>query len=369
MLSLYGKHRDVTGRVAPLVMLVEMSFVFDSLVRPALFALSRRDPEVAHELVMRPLALVSRMPPALRLVEALVGAGGPARPREALGLWFRNPVGLAGGFDKNGLALPALAALGFGFIEAGGVTRFPQAGQPRPRIIRFPADGALINRMGLPNLGADAVAARLSRAPRPAIPIGWQIAKSKDTPLEEAPEDCAYTLRKLYPYGDYFSVNVSSPNTPGLRTLQERGPLEALLRILHATARELAGSGQPKPILLKIAPDLDWPALDDILAACLNTGVGGIIATNTTTAREGLHSATDEAGGLSGRPLGPRARAVVRYLADRLGGRLPIIGVGGIFTPDDARAMFDAGATLIQIYTSFIYQGPGLIARINRAIK
>ncbi len=345
-----------------------MSIIFRGMLRPTLFALSRRDPEIAHELIMRQLALIGSVPPALRILQALYGAHVPARPREVFGLRFRHPVGLAGGFDKNGRALSALAALGFGFIEAGGVTRWPQPGQPRPRIVRFAADKALINRMGLPNDGAEAIAGRLAHLPHPPIPIGWQIAKSKVTPLEEAPEDCCATLRALYPFGDYFSVNVSSPNTPGLRQLQAREPLTDLLQALVNEARTLARETPPKPIVVKIAPDLTWEEMDSILDVCLSVGVSGIIAVNTTITREGLHTATTEAGGLSGRPLGPRAREVVSYLVRQLNGRLPVIGVGGIATPDDARRMLDAGASLIQIYTSFIYEGPGIIARLNRAI-
>jgi dihydroorotate dehydrogenase len=342
--------------------------MFNAIVRPALFRLSQRDPEVAHQLIMRPLELAAHLPPLLRIIDAASAYHDPRLAREVFGLRFPNPVGLAGGFDKNGRALAALAALGFGFIEAGGVTRHPQPGEARPRIFRLPQDAALINRMGLPNAGAAAIAARLARTPHPPIPIGWQIAKSKVTPLDEAAEDYLFSLRKLYPFGDYFAVNVSSPNTPDLVRLQERAPMEALLGAIVREAARLAGPNRPKPILVKISPDLSWSALDDVIAVALATGVGGIIATNTTTARAGLSYDPHEAGGLSGRPLAARALEVVRYVSDHLAGRLPIIGLGGIFGPDDAKRMFDAGAALIQIYTGFIYRGPGIIRDINRAL-
>ncbi len=350
--------------------------MFTVIVRPALFRLSRRDPEIAHHLIMRQLALAAHLPPLLRIIAAANAYHDPRLAREVFGLRFPNPVGLAGGFDKNGRALAALAALGFGFVEAGGVTRFPQPGQPRPRIFRLPQDEALINRMGLPNEGAAAIAVRLAHTPRPVaareprtrIPIGWQLAKSKVTPLDEAVDDYLFSLRKLYPFGDYFTINVSSPNTPDLVRLQERAPLAALLGAVVREAARLAGPNRPKPILVKISPDLTWSAIDDVIAVALATGVGGIVATNTTTDRSGLHHDPGEAGGLSGRPLAQRALAIVRYLSDHLAGQLPIIGVGGIAGPDDAKRMFDAGAALIQIYTSFIYQGPGIIKDINRAL-
>ncbi len=342
--------------------------MFTAIIRPVLFRVSHDDPEIAHHLIMRQLELASRVPAALRIIEASLAYRDPRLVREVLGLRFPNPVGLAGGFDKNGRALPALAALGFGFIEAGGVTRYPQPGQARPRIFRLPEDQALINRMGLPNEGAVAIAERLAHSPRPRIPIGWQIAKSKVTPLDEAVDDYLFSLRKLYPFGDYFTLNVSSPNTPELVRLQERAPLEALLRAVVEESMRLAGPNRPKPILVKISPDLTQPAIDDVIEVALATGARGIIATNTTVSREGLQSDPHEAGGLSGRPLFARALEVVRYLGEQVQGRLPIIGLGGIFGPDDAKRMFDAGASLIQIYTSFIYEGPGIIGHLNRGL-
>jgi len=343
--------------------------LFKHIVRPVLFGLSQHDPERAHEWVIAALAFTARHPTLLNIIAAANAYKNPALARTLLGLHFPNPVGLAAGFDKNGRCLPALAALGFGFIEAGGVTRFPQPGNERPRIFRLPADQALINRMNLPNQGADAIAARLATSPRPAIPIGWQIAKSAATPLAAATEDYLASLRKLYPYGDYFTINVSCPNTPGLRHLQDKEPLDQLLSAIVAETRRLAGDdASPKPVLVKIAPDLHERQIDDVLDVCLSRGIKGIIATNTSTERYGLATATAEAGGLSGRPLAPRAQAIVRYICRQLDGRLPVIGVGGILGPDDARRMFDAGASLIQIYTGFIYEGPTIIGRINRAI-
>ena len=343
--------------------------MFKSIIRPALFRLSKDDPERAHHLIMGPLALASRFAPLLRMIDALNAYHDPRLAREVFGVQFPNPVGLAGGFDKNGRALPALAALGFGFIEAGGVTRHAQPGQARPRIFRLAADEALINRMGLPNDGADAIATRLATLPKPAIPIGWQLAKSKVTPLAEATDDYLYSLRKLYPYGDYFTINVSSPNTPDLVRLQERAPLTELLTAVVNETRQLAGADHlPKAVLVKISPDLTWQAIDDIVEVALATGARGIIATNTTITRDGLQAPSQEIGGLSGRPLAARSLAVVRHLCQQLQGRLPVIGVGGIFDADDARRMLDAGAALIQIYTGFIYEGPGIIKRINRAL-
>ncbi len=346
-------------------------------LRPLLFTLGG-DAEAIHERVLGMLAQVSRsaaLTRALAIVAALAqpGATAPELAREVFGLRFPNPIGLAAGFDKNAVALPALAALGFGFLEAGTVTRYPQTGNPRPRLFRLPSDQALINRMGFNNAGAEAVAARLAwmqRAnPLPA-PLGISIGKSKVTPIEDAPADYLASLDALYPYGDYFAVNVSSPNTPGLRALQERDRLDELLAALVGRLGERAtaeGRTPPKPLLVKVAPDLDEAALDELVGVCLARKASGLIAVNTTLDRAALGVAVPadlrgQPGGLSGRPLLPRALAVVRRLHERAGDRLPIIGCGGIFTVDDARRMLDAGAVLLQLYTSFIYEGP-LIAR------
>lgn len=345
--------------------------LFKSIIRPALFRLSAHDPEIAHHRVMNGLAFASRYRVLLKMLEVANAYKAPALERNVFGLRFPNPVGLAGGFDKNGLALPALAALGFGFLEAGTVTRYRQPGNDRPRIVRLPEDGALINCMGFPNDGADEISERLSRLPKPAIPVGWSIGKSKVTPQEEATEDYLYSLRKLYDFADFFTVNVSSPNTPGLRKLQEKEPLDQLLRAIVQEAEVLArqkGRDTAKPVLVKISPDMSEGQLDDVIEVCLDCNIRGIIATNTTLSRQGLSKDTTGTGGLSGRPIFPRALAIVRYLCQRLDGQIPVIGVGGISSPDDAQRMFDAGASLIQLYTSFIYEGPGVVKQINKAL-
>ncbi|HLG74948.1 MAG TPA: quinone-dependent dihydroorotate dehydrogenase [Ktedonobacteraceae bacterium] len=344
--------------------------LFTSVIRPVLFRLSANDPESAHHWMMDRLAWISRYPALLKIIEVGNAYKAPGLERDVFGVHFPNPVGLAGGFDKNGVALPALATLGFGFIEAGTVTRYKQPGNDRPRIFRFSEDEALINRMGFPNDGADALHERLARLPRPAIPIGWSIGKSKVTPQDEAIEDYLYSLRKLHDFATFFTVNVSSPNTPGLRNLQEKEPLD---RLLHAVVQEtealaLQSNQAAKPVLVKIAPDLTQEQIDDVVEVCLQRGIRGIIATNTTLARAGLSRSTSEAGGMSGRPLYARALEVVQYLCKTLDGKIPVVGVGGIFTPDDAKRMFDAGASLIQIYTSFIYEGPGVVKQLNRSL-
>ncbi|GHO83991.1 quinone-dependent dihydroorotate dehydrogenase [Dictyobacter formicarum] len=342
--------------------------LFKALIRPALFRASVSDPEIAHHWLMNRMATLSHSQTALKIIEAANAYKSPVLERDVFGVHFPNPVGLAGGFDKNGIALPALAALGFGFIEAGTVTRYAQPGNARPRIFRLSEDNALINRMGFPNDGADAIHARLSTLPKPAIPIGWSIGKSKITPQEEAIEDYLYSLRKLYAFSDFFTINVSSPNTPGLRQLQDKEPLDRLLQAIVQETETIAQktSSPAKAVLVKIAPDLTESQLDDVIEVCLNRNIRGIIATNTTLARTDLRQNSSESGGLSGRPLHRRSLEVIRYLSRHLENKIPIVGVGGIFGPDDARRTLDAGASLIQIYTSFIYEGPTIIKRINQ---
>ena len=335
--------------------------LFERVVRPTLFRLKGGDAEAEHEFAVRRLAGLARMPAALAVLRARYGVSAP---RTVFGLRFPNPVGLAAGMDKDGLALPAWPALGFGFVEVGTVTAHPQPGNPRPRLFRLPDSGAVVNRMGFNNAGAGALAARLAALPRPlGVPVGISLGKSRITPLEEAVEDYQTSYRALREYGDYFAVNVSSPNTPGLRELQDRAHLDALLAALVGE----------KPILVKIAPDLPEPAIAELLEVCLARGVAGVIATNTTLARDGLAPADQaggaEAGGLSGRPLADRAREVVAFVHRETDGRLPIVGVGGIVTPDDAGRMFDAGASLVQLYTGFVYRGPALVRAAAAAAR
>lgn len=349
-------------------------------LRPLLFRLGGGDPEVVHERVLGVLALVSRSPSLTQALAAAISLAAGAREgsaRKVFGLCFPNPIGLAAGFDKNGVAVPGLAALGFGFIEIGTVTYSPQLGNPRPRLFRLPSEQALINRMGFNNEGAAAVASRLAKLPRPGVPLGVSLGKSKAAPLEEAVADYLASLDLLSPHGDYFAVNISSPNTPGLRALQERDRLDVLLEALVSRLRERAkaeGRDAPKPLLVKVAPDLDEVALDKVVEVCLARGASGLIAVNTTVGRAGLSERVpaalrSEPGGLSGRPLHQRAVAVVRALHQRAGDRLPIVGCGGIFTADDARRMLDAGASLLQLYTSFIYEGPDIARRLARTIR
>lgn len=352
--------------------------IYERLLRPALFRLWS-DPEDAHEYVMGWLEWLSRHPLLLSALSGMARVADPGLRRSIWGIEFPNPVGLAGGFDKNALAVPAFEALGFGFLEVGTVTARPQPGNDRPRVFRLPRHEALINRFGFNNQGAQAVAERLARLPRRNVPLGISLGKSKVTPLEEAVEDYLFSLRALYSHGDYFAINVSSPNTPGLRKLQGAAELNELLLALtrEAEALERAAAGGPppgrsrKPILVKVAPDLEWEALDELLAVCVERGVDGLIATNTTISRDPLGSPlppqASETGGLSGRPLHARALEVVRHIRRGLPA-MPIIGVGGIMTPDNARAMLDAGADLLQIYTGLIYHGPFLPRRLNRAL-
>ncbi|MBO4210920.1 quinone-dependent dihydroorotate dehydrogenase, partial [Micromonospora echinofusca] len=343
------------------------------MVRPALFRIGHGDAETAHEWTLRRLSGLARQPVALAALRARYAV---ANPRTVFGVRFPNPVGLAAGMDKDGHALPAWPALGFGFVEVGTVTAHAQPGNPRPRLFRLPGSTALINRMGFNNAGAAALADRLAALPRPlGVPLGISLGKSKVTALDDAVEDYLTSYRALRGHGDYFAVNVSSPNTPGLRALQDRDHLDALLTALvgEKPVGETPVGKKPvgetpaaaKPVLVKIAPDLTESAIADLLAVCLERGAAGVIATNTTLGRDGL-AAGDvargaETGGLSGRPLAARARQVVSFVHRETGGALPVVGVGGIVDPDDAARMFDAGASLVQLYSGFVYRGPGLV--------
>lgn len=347
-----------------------MGWTYDRAVKPLLFHL---DPEQAHELAVHALALLGRLQPVCALLERLTRLDPSVhRPVRCLGLEFPNAVGLAAGFDKNGFAWPAAAALGFGHVEIGTVTFHAQPGNPRPRAFRFPTEQAVINRMGFNNRGAAAMARLLARLPGPgerAIPVGINLGKSKVVPLDQAAEDYLGSFRLLAPHADYFVVNVSSPNTPGLRELQDAAWLRPLLAALVAENRDMAHRHHPRrPLLLKIAPDLTFPQIDAALEVIAELGLDGIIATNTTLERPGALAGAQEAGGLSGAPLRRRSTEIINYIARATGGRLPIIGVGGIMDEAAAGEKLDAGATLVQLYTGLIYRGPFFAHDVARAL-
>ena len=341
--------------------------MYKSLVKPLLFNL---DAERAHHFVFDNLRRAASVPGTKTLMRALYDFQDPRLEREVFGLKFPNPVGLAAGFDKNAALTDEMATLGFGFVEIGTVTPRPQPGNPAPRLFRLPQDEALLNRMGFNNDGAAVVAARLAQRHNRRLIIGGNIGKNKDTPNERAAEDYVAGFEALAEVVDYFVVNVSSPNTPNLRQLQEKKPLIELLQQVqaHNLARAV-----PRPLLLKIAPDLTDSQLDDILEIARETQLSGLVATNTTISRDNLsteaaHVASLGAGGLSGKPLRARATEVIRYLHQKSDGGLPIIGSGGIHSAADAREKLDAGASLIQLYTGFIYEGPALVNQINRSL-
>jgi len=373
-----------------------------SFFRPLLFKL---DPETAHHLTLQ-LIRMGAYQPLNFLLRTMYAA--PGKPVEAFGLHFPNPVGLAAGYDKDGLAWRGLATLGFGHIEIGTVTPLPQPGNPKPRVFRLVADRAVINRMGFPGLGAEYVAGRLRGSPSSSVVVpvpayypesrmssrisygtgrgtgrrrrisrcsygngrqvivGVNLGKNKDTPLENAASDYITLMRQFTLLADYFAINVSSPNTDGLRRLQGREMLEGLLGAI-AKEREniVAGRGGRTPILVKLSPDLSDEELDDALEVIVRAGMDGVIATNTSLGRAGLRSdRREETGGLSGEPLRVRSEEVLRSVVKKLGGRLPVISVGGIMRPEDARARLDAGAALVQVYTGLVYAGPGLVKQI-----
>jgi dihydroorotate dehydrogenase len=335
--------------------------------------LVRLDPETAHTVVLRVLEIAERIPRVMPLLDRLFAVRDPRLAVDVFGLRYPNPVGLAAGLDKNAHAPRAFAALGFGAVEVGTITPAAQPGNPRPRIFRLPRERALINRMGFPNRGATAARAwllhRRGRLPGGAI-LGVNLGKGKETPIEAAVRDYVAVLDALYDVADYAVVNVSSPNTQGLRDLQERASLDALLAGVVRRRDTLdAGSGRCVPLLVKVAPDLDWPQLGAIAEAAGSTRIDGIVATNTTLSREGVNDPRRaESGGLSGEPLRRRALEVVRWLVREMAGRVAVVGAGGISHPDHALEMLDAGARLIQLYTGLIYTGPTLPARICRAL-
>jgi dihydroorotate dehydrogenase len=344
-----------------------MDFLYERLIRSWFF---RLDSERAHERGVHLMATLGKLGPVCGLLERRHRLDPRRfRPVEAFGLRFPNAVGLAAGFDKNALAWPAAAALGFGHVEIGTVTALEQPGNPKPRMFRYPEQEAVINRMGFNNEGAEKVAARLRKqAPvgRRRIPLGVNLGKSKATPLEEAVEDYLKSFRLLADHADYLVLNVSSPNTPDLRKLQDEERLRELLGAVAAANLE-RGEGR-RPLLLKIAPDLTYPQVDAVLGVIAEFGFDGIIATNTTLARPGFFASVNEAGGLSGAPLRQRATQLISYIARSTEGRLPIIGVGGITDCESAGEKLDAGATLVQVYTGMIYRGPWFAAQLARAL-
>ena len=347
-----------------------MGWLYQHALKPLLF---RLDPEHAHELGVDAMAVLGRVPPLCALLER-VHRLPPALPRpvECFGLKFPNAVGLAAGFDKNGRAWPAAAALGFGHVEIGTVTLHAQPGNPRPRAFRYASEQAVINRMGFNNDGAAALAARLAKLPGPgrrAIPLGVNLGKSKVTPLDQALEDYLGSFRLLADHADYVVVNVSSPNTPGLRELQDASWLQPLLAALVNENKARTAAVKPRrPLLLKIAPDLSYPQIDAALGVIAELGLDGIIATNTTLARPGFFASVNEAGGLSGAPVRRRSTEIINYISRATNGRLPIIGVGGIMDEAAAGEKLDAGATLVQLYTGLIYRGPFFAAEVARAV-
>lgn len=340
-------------------------------LRKILFTL---DAERAHYLAMNIFQTVCRLPVVRSII---AGALRPVQsPKSLFGVSFKNPVGLGAGFDKNAKYLAALEAIGFGFVEIGTVTPRPQAGNEKPRLFRLPEDGALINRMGFNNEGVDVVAKRLKawqhkkRNETHKMLIGGNIGKNKTTPNEDAWQDYEICFRALYPYVDFFVVNVSSPNTPGLRELQEKDALKKILTQLQLLNKNFE---QQKPILLKIAPDLTNEQLDDVVQLAQEIKLDGLVATNTTIERKNLATNKQSvtsigAGGLSGKPVQERATEVIRYIQQQTKGNMPIIGSGGIFTAADAKNKLSAGASLVEVWTGFIYEGPSIVKRICNAL-
>lgn len=316
------------------------------------------------------MSVIFAIPGVRAIIRSLYQVKDNSLERELWGIKFPNPVGLAAGFDKEAAHIKDLSALGFGFIEIGTLTPVGQPGNPKPRLFRLPKDEALINRMGFNNGGVEEAVERLKKVPSGII-VGGNIGKNKVTPNEEAIDDYVKCFEALHPHVQYFVVNVSSPNTPNLRALQDKEPLTEILSELKKRNSE---KSDPKPILLKIAPDLTDEQLDDIVEIAATTKIEGVIATNTTIDRSALTTPKDVvdnagAGGVSGKPVTNRSTEVIRYLKEKSGGKLTIIGVGGIHSAKDAQEKLDAGASLVQVYTGFVYEGPGLVKRINKALR
>ncbi|MFC4077488.1 quinone-dependent dihydroorotate dehydrogenase [Salinithrix halophila] len=329
--------------------------------------LFRMDPEQAHEWTIKNLMRVQRIPGTLSSLERKMVVRDPRLNVKLGGLTFPNPVGLAAGFDKHAQVYPACAALGFGFVEVGTLTPRPQPGNPKPRLFRLPEDEAVINRMGFNNDGVRQAALHFQELPRPAVPIGINLGKNKDTPQEEAASDYRKGLSSLYRQGDYFVINISSPNTPNLRDLQHAESLKRLLGEVLGERRHLREqTGEVRPVFLKVAPDLTKEQLTEAVLIGLEKGIDGVIATNTTLSRKGLKNPLHvEKGGLSGRPLAPLSTEIIRHLRLVSEGKIPLIGVGGVFNGADAYEKIRAGASLIQVYTGMIYRGPSIARDIN----
>ena len=327
------------------------------------------DPEVSHALTLYTLQIAGALPPILQMLKWMYAA--PSKPVQAFGMPFKNPVGLAAGYDKDGVAIRGLSTLGFGHVEIGTVTPRPQPGNPKPRVFRLLEDEAVINRMGFPGKGADFVTSQLNvlniqQLKKSRTVLGINLGKNKDTPLEEAAKDYVELMRRFMFPADYLTINISSPNTVGLRRLQGREMLEGLLGEIKMEREAISmGRGGHAPILVKLSPDMNDDEFDDAVGAILNAGMDGIIATNTTLAREGLRSKYQgESGGLSGSPLTVKSEAVLSRVVKLVAGRIPIVSAGGIMNPDDAKKRLALGASLVQVYTGLIYRGPGLVREI-----
>lgn len=340
--------------------------MYKLLIRPIFFLI---DPEKIHHFVFNSIKNLFKIPGIKSLVKSFHSIENKSLEKELFGLTFKNPVGLAAGFDKDAKLYNELAAFGFGFIEIGTLTPLPQDGNPKKRMFRLPADSGLINRMGFNNGGVKDAVERLKKN-NSGIIIGGNIGKNKVTPNENAVDDYVICFNELHPYVDYFVVNVSSPNTPNLRALQDKKPLTEILNKLKElnTTKDIQ-----RPILLKIAPDLTDSQLDDIIDIVADTNIEGIIATNTTISRDNLKTSSEEIqqignGGLSGKPVNERSTEVIRYLSTKSNKAFPIIGVGGIHSAEDAKKKLDAGADLVQVYTGFIYEGPSIIKQINKEL-
>jgi dihydroorotate dehydrogenase len=349
-----------------------VSWFYRNCARPWLFGY---DSEEVHNQTLDALAWASRRPIVLDVLRTFYAA--QPLPVKLWGLTFPNPVGLAAGMDKHGKAVPVWEALGFGFCELGGVTAHAQPGNPTPRMFRIVEDEALINRMGFNNPGAKELARTLREWKEsglwPSHPVGINLGKSKITPLEGSADDYGQSLKELWEYGDFFVVNVSSPNTPNLRELQDKEALNEILKHVQGLNTELATAARTKrkPLLVKVAPDLSFEALDEIVEVLLQSELSGIVATNTTIDRPSTASTNaiySETGGLSGKPLATKSTQIIRHLSKVTGGRLPIIGVGGIFSANDAWEKLEAGASLIQVYTGLVYEGPGITRAILKGL-